>query len=285
MKEKKDQEPVFRFMAIFNRWGIACASNLPGAIYHLYENPPVALIYDPSSRLNWERTLKDFKGTIFSHKSSSLNDVIAKLKDFINANEKYLNECESGKHEVILFIGFNNDELYPSKIRCEISIEADGKMNFIQKSEKRINRDTKAFISTLGHFNSVIPVIDGISPDFETTLMKRIQSSVDKFQYKLIQKSRELGSERESDEKTETFLKEEILGFIKNSQAICHSEAIIGIDTFSVEELGDTVVNLINSDALFSNLKNKERGLLNLVCERAVMTIPEGFTWIQHKKN
>ena len=284
MKKKKDQEPVFRFMAIFNKWGTALASNLPGAICHLYENPAVALIYDPFSRLNWERIIRDFKVTIFSYKSYTLNDVIAKFKDFINANEKNLSEWESKKQEEILFIGFDNDEFYPYKIRCEISIDANGKIDFIQKSEKRINGDTKAFISTLGNFNSVIPLIDGISPDFENSLMKHIQNRVEKFQDKLIQKNRKLGSEIKLDERKETFLKEEISRLIYNSQAICRKEAMIGIDTFSVEELGDTVVNLINAEADFSTLKNKKRDSLNLVCERAVMTIPEGFTWIQHKK-
>lgn len=283
MKEKKDQEPVFRFMAIFNRWGMACASNLPGAIHHLYENPAVALIYDPSSQLNWERIIKDFKGAIFSSPLTSVKEVVSRFNDFLNSDYGKTQFGKEKKYEII-FIGFDNDEFYPYKIRCEISIDANGKIDFIQKSEKRINGDTKAFISTLGHFNYVIPVIDGVSPDFETTLMKHIQSSVDKFQHKLIQKSRELGSERQSVEIPETFLKEEILGFIKNSQAICHSEAIIGIDTFSVEELGDSVVNLINSEVHFSYLKNKKKGPQNVVCERAVMTIPEGFTWLQHKK-
>lgn len=284
MKEQKNQQQVIRSMAIFNRWGIACGSNLPGVIFHIYENPSVALISNSASKLNLERIIKDFRNTIFSYKSHTLNDVIAIFKDFINSNKNYLNDWESRKPEEILFMGFNNDEFYPSKIRCEISRLTDGKIDFIKKSEKRINGNTKAFISTLGPFNSVTPVIDGISPDFETELMKCFQSRVDKFQDKLIKKSGKLESERKPDEIKETFLKEEILGLIKKSQAICHSEAMIGLDTFSVEELGDTVVNLINAETLFSNLKNKEKKHLNLVCERAVMTIPEGFTWIQHKK-
>ena len=283
MKKKKDQEPAFRFMAIFNKWGTALASNLPGVIFHLYENPAVALIYNPSSRLNWERIIKDFKVTIFSSPVNSVKEVVSRFNDFLNSHYEKTQFGKEKKYEII-FIGFDNDEFYPNKIRCEISIEANGKINFIQKSEKRINGDTKAFISTYGPFNSVIPVIDGISPDFENSLMKHIQNRVEKFQDKLIQKNRKLGSEIKLDERKETFLKEEISRLIYNSQAICRKEAMIGIDTFSVEELGDTVVNLINAEANFSTLKDKKRDSLNLVCERAVMTVPEGFTWIQHKK-
>ena len=284
MKKKKDKAPEFRFMALFNRWGIACASTLPGSINHLYENPSVAIIYNSATILTLGKIIQEFKVTIFSHQCATLNDVVTKFKDFINTNENRLSEWERGSKEEILFIGFNNDEFYPSKIRCEISRDADGEIDFIKKSEKQINGSTKAFISTLGHFNFMIPVIDGISPDFETALMKCIQSSVDKFQDKLIQKNLKLGSEKKPYEIKENILKEEILGFIKNSQALCLAEAMTGIDTFNVEELGDSVVNLINSETHFSNLKNKERDSLNLVCERAVMTIPEGFTWIQHKK-
>ena len=50
-----------------------------------------------------------------------------------------------------------------------------------------------------------------------------------------------------------------------------------------MEEMGVAIENLINAETHFSN-PNKRRNGANSVCERAVMTIPEGFTWIKQKK-
>ena len=282
MPDKKNLIPEFRFMAIFNRWGTALASNLPGTIFHLYENPAVALIYNPSSELNLECFIKDFKERIFSTPPTTVKDVVSRFNDFLNAASGKP-QIEKEKKQEIIFIGFNSHEIYPLEIKCEVSVNFDGKIDLRVKTEKKINIINTAFFSTLGDFNYVLPVVDGVSPDFESTIKKRIENEIIKLQDKLIQKALRMDPELKPEDLKEAFLQDECLRILRMSREICYYDSVLGLETFSVEEMGDAVENLINTETCFSN-PNKGRNQTNLVCERAVMTIPEGFTWIKQKK-
>ena len=282
MPDKKDLVPEFKFMAIFNRWGTALASNMPGAIFHLYENPAVALIYNPSSELNLERFIKDFKERIFSTPPTTVKDVVSRFNDFLNSASGKL-QIKKEKKQEIIFIGFNSNDIYPSEIICGITEDSAGKLELVVETEKKINTNNTAFFSTLGDFNYVLPVVDGVSPDFESTIKKRIENGIIKMQDKLIQKALRMDSELKTEDLKEAFLQDECLRILRMSREICYYDSVLGLETFSVEEMGDAVENLINTETCFTN-PNKVRNQTNLVCERAVMTIPEGFTWIKQKK-
>lgn len=282
MKEIRDKDVDFRFMAIFNRWGTALASNLPGAIFHLYEKPSVALIYDPTSKLNLERFIKEFKVRIFASPPVSVKEVVSRFDDFLKSDYEKP-KIGKGKKQEIIFIGFNSHDIYPMEIRCEVYEDSVGKFGLVIETEKKINVHNTAFFSTLGDFNYVISVIDGVSPDFESAIKKRIENGITKFKDKLLKKALRLDAELTADGIKESFLHDECLRILRNSQEICYDDSILGLETFSMEEMGDAIENLINAEICFSN-PNKVRNSTGSVYERAVMTIPEGFTWIKQKK-
>ena len=289
MKKKKDQEPAFRFLAILNRRGIVCGSNLPGAIFHIYDNPAVAIINDPNSKIGWNKIIKDFKPTLLANSPSTLRDIVDRFRDFLNIPEN-LQKTGKLKRQNILFLGLNPNELYPSLIRCEMIKDSEGIIEFLPVYEMQINGNTKAFITTLGNFNHVWPMIEGISENFESELIMRFKDRLNKFETNLLLEELKPGSESTLEEflnklTTKTggrFAEEELLEYIDKSRATCHSATIKGLDNLNVKQMGNAVEYLINAESCFAFLKCNEIGCGGKVCEEALLTHSEGFAWIRH---
>ena len=56
----------------------------------------------------------------------------------------------------------------------------------------------------------------------------------------------------------------------------------MGVDAFSIEEMVTAVESIVNANAKLSHLHAGAKGKHGETKEIAVMTIPEGLTWIKH---
>ena len=56
----------------------------------------------------------------------------------------------------------------------------------------------------------------------------------------------------------------------------------MGVDSFSIEDMVTAVETLVQSNAELVNLRTGKPGEAAEVKEIAVLTIPEGLTWIKH---
>lgn len=285
MKRNKNKGPEFRFMAFFNRWGVALASTIPGSILRISQEPPVALVYNPNSGFNWENTANEFQTKILSELRLSLNEVVLKFNVFIN--EKNNSPASLGlKEEEVLFIGYDSGEIYPSMMSFDVNMDSEGKVIFEKNRERHINIKSKAFISLLGKYNYILPLIRGISDDFESALRKQLKNRILKLQEKLYKKSLYLNPETKSIDADEEYLLNEFSEIIKKSNHRTYKEVLLGLDSFSIQDMGDAIKNLMDAESRFSYLKHKNKGaVINGEYERAVMTVPEGFTWIKPLKS
>ena len=285
MKRNKNKIPEFLFMAFFNRWGVALASNIRDSILHISQDPPAAFIYDPTSGFKWDNLAIEFKNKMFADHTSSLNEVAIKFNDFIREKENPQKFLEINKQE-ILYVGYNGGEIYPSMMGFEVSLDPEGKIIFEKIRERHINSRLKAFISLMGNFNYILPLISGISKDFETALWKQLTNRTLKLQEKLKNQNLDPDSETPSEDSPEEGLMDDFSVIMNKSSRKAREDVLLGLDSFSIQDMGDAIKNLINAETRFSRLKNKNKvSALDGVCERAVMTVPEGFTLIERLKN
>ena len=73
-----------------------------------------------------------------------------------------------------------------------------------------------------------------------------------------------------------------ICSILNKATENCLGNLAMGVDAFSIEEMVTAVESIVNANAKLSHLHAGAKGKHGETKEIAVMTIPEGLTWIKH---
>ena len=74
----------------------------------------------------------------------------------------------------------------------------------------------------------------------------------------------------------------DIVTGLNNATDSAYSAFMMGVESFSVEDLVTAVETLVQANAELSHIRSHAKGTPRNVKEIAVITIPEGLTWIKH---
>ena len=272
------------FIALYNQLGIACASDTDNTIYRLSKKEPVAIAVNTSSLIPWEDiiTLYLRKGEPTHHPTIGeyAKDFEAFLQEF-PANKKW-NKL-SNEELKLIFLGYGKDDIYPSVYEFLIFVDkATEKMKLELCNKTLISTFSSASLCTIGDWEYVSPILRG------STIS--VADSIDDYElefyeaYKSVVKERFKGTEYE--EFVNNYFTEYDKSFEPRLATIAAestlNKALIGIGTFSVEELVSSAENLLNANLRLKRLKFGGKGLIEITKTIAVLTRAEGFTWIKH---
>ena len=182
----------------------------------------------------------------------------------------------------LIFLGFGSQDIFPSvydvsaKVKDGVLCLGDGRTSFIGE-----NRDV--FFNYLGNFDSVSTMIYGASP--------QVQSFFYEKNLELFRIYADRVRERFKGTEYESFVNrhlasydadKEIYSFLNRETDNMFSAFQMGVDSFSIEDMVTAVETLVQSNAELVNLRAGKPGATAEVKEIAVLTIPEGLTWIKH---
>lgn len=271
------------FFALCSTAGIACAADSDHTIYRLSDTLPVAIAVNPQSPIPWEKIIGEYKRTnpkekaAFSGYAKDFGNYLSAIK--VKASWKNLTQ-ETGN---IIFFGYGSDDIYPSVYVVMVRVNEAGALDYFEDEEHCVTQDDSAFFHILGNFDSVSTLLFGSTEKTRDFFRKKHVAQFEEYSRRVMKKFKGTEYEEYVTSCLSQFDAEcEICNKINQATEKTLSELAVGVDSFSMEEMVTAVESIINANAKLTNLRTKDRGNRAEVKEIAVMTLPEGLTWIKH---
>lgn len=272
------------FFALFSKAGIACAADTDHTVYRLSKDLPVALAVNPLSPIPWEEIIEQFKKNLDSQTRESLADYAFEFDAFLS---DYMVE-DSGQglsplKERIMFFGYGSEDIFPSAYNVSAVIKATGVLGLEDGSVHSVTHRDLAFYHSLGNFESVMTLLTGTTGESRRMIFDRYVEAWEKYAGRV--SSRFKGTEYEQ------YVEKHLVGYDYKSYIASRIDnpihrtllrLTIGVDSFSVEDMVTAVETIVNANSKLNHLRSNASGKPGNAQEIAVVTIPEGLSWIKH---
>lgn len=273
------------FISLYNKSGIACASDTDNAIYQFSKEEPVAVAVCPFSPIPWESII-----TAYLRKGEPPHHLT--LEDYARDFEQFLQAYPAGKEwnrlnideRNLIFLGYGTNDIYPSACDTLIVVDEEtGRMKLGEISNTAISIDNQAAFNWNGDFERVNPILHGTTQAVKDFMIERVGESIELYKKRMLDKF--------NGTKYEEYVKKSLDNY--DFEAAQHSlvydatehiqyEVYRGLDSFSIEDMVLSCENIINANIRLNHLAIGGKGLIGSTREIAVLTRAEGFTWIKH---
>lgn len=272
------------FISIANQLGIVCASNEDHTIYQLSREEPLAIAVNPNSPIPWDTIIDGYKRLGEPQHHDNFEKYAEDFEKYFSSLTLHLApNALSEENDRIIFFGFGTEDIFPCIYDIVIIKNKKGAIEFRKKSYRQISTTTNAAINQIGDFESVSPLLYGITNDSTESLKKRQTELFNAYTERVLEKFRGTKYEIIIEERIAEFnagqtIKKNIDEAIKEA----YQQVKIGIDSFSIEDMADAAETLINANISLKHLRSGGKGELGTIRELAVITRTEGLTWIKH---
>ena len=183
----------------------------------------------------------------------------------------------------IIFFGFGKEDIYPSACKVSLSVSESGVLEVGELETKCITQLKEAFFQTLGDFESVFTLLFGATTKTREFFVEKHTKQFEEYSKRVMEKFEGTEYEDYVTQQLAAFdAEEEICKIISNATEKTLNDLYTGIDSFSVEEMVTAVESIVNANAKLSRLHSGAKGKHGETKEIAVVTIPEGLSWIKH---
>lgn len=263
--------------------GIVAASDSDYSIRQISKTSPVALAINASSPFPWKTLIDDFLLENENGSYPSLYQFYEDFRAYLGGRKIPTVVFKKKPEEPILIMGFNQDDIYPSLIKAKIEVDNKSTLVLSAPHTKNIDHQHPAFFHCIGDFNFVGPILDGVSKDFMKTVKQNEMKMLDSYRTSIFEifKGHPIGNDITKDF-SDTHLNKIVDKKFKYSNECLHDIITVGIASFSIQDMVDYAETLIDAELRLRNLKERKPGNSMSTREIAVITIPEGFTWIKH---
>lgn len=271
------------FFALFNKSGIACAADADHTIFRLAKSLPVAIAVNPSSKIPWEKILQDYKQSTQVQERLTMAEYAADFGAYLASVPAGNNWGSLLSEDLnIIFFGYGSGDIFPSV--CDVCAEVvDGVLNLGEACVKIVGGDEIVLCHLLGDFENVSTLIWG-----STSKVRSFFYEKDKEMFQ-VYKGRV--TDRFKGTKYEDYVSECFAGFDAESKIASgldsatdnvYASFMTGVGSFSVEDMVTAVESIVKSNSELSYIRSGAKGNPPDVKEIAVLTIPEGLSWIKH---
>lgn len=272
------------FVAISNMSGITCASDSDHTIYQLSKQLPLAVAVNPHSPIPWDRVINAYK----SH-----GDPESK-KNFDDYIEEFFNLCPTlpfkAPNELsiedghIIFMGYGQDDLFPSITEIVVNLEDDNKIYIeVKMPPVTISHKNPVALRYLGKLNSVSSILYGATDETKSFLLEKFLEQFEIYKQRVIDKFK--------GTKYENFVAQKFAEYdpcydfkdaLEDTAGSYFEEIHDGLDSFSIEDMVTAAETIVDAEVRLDHLASASMGPLHNTREIAVITRTEGVTWIKH---
>ena len=270
-------------ITFLSKSGIVAVSDSDFSIRPLSKKFPGIIVVNTYSPIPWKTIIDDYLLENDSTSFSTLKEAHDSFTSYFKKRKISGSVLKKQSKDSLLFMGFNEKGIYPTLIEAEIENRGSADLEFSEFYERNISHEDSSFYNYIGNFDLVAPILAGASDSFMESVQKIENKLLSSYRAKLIGKMNDLSIESKwidkvNDFDIETAVDEKICDSIRNVL----NEVSVGIDTLSIQEMVDYAESLLNAEIRLRNLKHKVKGNPYGTREIAVVTIPEGLTWIKH---
>ena len=274
------------FFTLLSKAGIACAADADHTIYRLSEKLPVAIAVNPASHIPWERIMKQYTERLNPTPQVFFENYVNEFELFLSTllvenSWKGLSPEETN----IIFLGYGSGDLFPAVYVVYVQVDEGGMMGLAEGVVQRVSLQEPVHIHWLGDFDSVSPLLFGASPKFREFFNKRYRPIWEGYSERMKEHVRGKSYENSIESQLNAFdYVNDLERRIDSATELAYQSVQMGISTFSIEDMVTTVETIVNANAKLNHLKSEVAGKTGETKEIAVVTIPEGVTWIKHSQ-
>lgn len=188
----------------------------------------------------------------------------------------------------LVFVGYGNDEIFPSLIPIYISGIFDGNFRFCYSTneEEHINFDNASAIVPFAQTDVMMTVMKGISPALLDKVAEATADAVSQTKDKMIEAMKAVEIDDETIAKLQEIeLKEVSEKHEEQIQAFIQTEYVNGlvdtVEAFGVEDMANMAESLISITNLQRHITASEESVGGPI-DVAVITRDDGFVWLKH---
>ena len=188
----------------------------------------------------------------------------------------------------LVFVGYGENDLFPSLIPIYVSGIFDGNLRFCYSPNEieQISNDNESAIVPFAQVDVMMTVMKGISPALHEKVGELAKETASQTKDKMIEAMKEAGVDEATIAKIqETNLDEITRKHDEQVQDFIHTEYVNGlvdtVEAFGVEDMADMAESLISITNLQRHITASEESVGGPV-DVAVITRDEGFIGLKH---
>lgn len=272
------------FFALFSKAGIACAADTDHTVYRLSKDLPVALAVNPLSPIPWDDLIEAYKSHLKLKPQKSLAKYAADFDAFLSTYKverawKSLSAYDAN----ILFFGFGSEDIYPSAYDVNVVVKENGKLGLGESAVHQVSDQESSFFHFLGDFDSVSTLLFGATERTQTFVYNQHVAIWAEYARRVTERFK--GTEYEQYVKNHLDrydCRNDIQDKIDRATSDVMSELSLGFSSFGMEDMVTAVETIVNANTKLNHLRFAAPGKPGTSREIAVVTIPEGLSWIKH---
>ena len=272
------------FFALFSKAGIACAADTDHTVYRLSKDLPVALAVNPLSPIPWDKLIEEYKSLLDPKPKKKITEYAAGFEAFLaTISVEKAWETLSPYDANIIFFGFGSEDIYPSAYDVNVMVKDSAKLGFDEGTVYKVPETESSFFLFLGDFDSVSTLLFGASERTQTFFLNQSVSLWSEYARRVMEKFK--GTEYEQYVKNHLDrydCRDDIQAVIDQATSDVNHELSIGFSSFGVEDMVTAVETIVNANTKLNHLRSGAPGKPGNAQEIAVVTIPEGLSWIKH---
>ena len=272
------------FFALFSKAGIACAADNDHTVYRLSRDLPVALAVNPLSPIPWDRLIEEYKRLLDPEPHKSLAEYAADFDAFLSTVKGKKARGTLSLHDAnIIFFGFGSEDIYPSAYDVNVMVKENGTLGLGESVVHRVSGQESSFFHVLGDFDSVSTLLFGATEKTRTFFYDRHVAIWAEYARRVAERFK--GTEYEQyvkDHLDRYDCRNDIQSKIERATSDVMNELFLGFSSFGVEDMVTAVETIVNANTKLNHLRSGAPGKPGDAREIAVVTIPEGLSWIKH---
>ncbi len=240
-------------------------------------------------------SLDDFK----QYAQKEINEVLLQINEFVTQDEKdlfvesyfyymRLNCLERSGETGLVFVGYGENEMYPSLKNVSITFGFDKKLRYRYGESTEITNDgTYASIIPFAQIDVAQTVIRGVNPSFYDILSESFNKSISSFKKQIadvIRKDPALAATADAVEQLDTqAITDRFTSGSKSAFKDKYTSPLVQtIGRLGIEDMANMAESLVSLTSLVRRMTPAEETVGGPV-DVAVITKAEGFIWIKRK--
>ena len=190
----------------------------------------------------------------------------------------------------VVFVGYGNDEIYPSIVPLELAGFVDDKLRFLINEDgvRVISNDNEACVCPYAQTDIMRSLMKGIHPAMYSAVLKKVDESLDSAKQKMIESFAKAGATKKQKEKLKEIDLKDISDKFKSEMKSYIQDTFVNgildaVEAFNIEDMismAESLISITNLQRHFSLLEESVGGPVDV----AVITKSEGFIWVNHKQ-
>lgn len=271
------------FLALSNKAGIACAADADHTVFCLSKEIPVALAVNPASKIPWGALIQDYRRTGLISEHETLVEYAADFSTFLASVPVQDEWADLPSDEMnLIFLGFGSGDIFPSAYDVCAEVR-DGHLCLAEGDLKKVGTNGEVLSHYLGDFDNVATLIWGATEQSRSFFFLKEMGLFETYAQRVRDRFRGTEYEAYVEARLNRFdAPGKVLESLDRATGGTYSAFQLGVGAFSVEDMVSAVETLVSANAKLAHLKSGAKGSPASVKEIAVLTIPEGLSWIKH---